>query len=456
VISATTFGVSLLLQNSENLPSLGKAWIVGSTPSVLATNVASTAAATITLGRDVTNAGAATVEMRDGSGHAVPAAVSYDGKTRVLTVSPNAPLANGQYSVHLHGLRDATGDTLSDAGISYTVGPPPDEVPPQTTILSAPLGVRATAPASITFTAHEPGAVFQCSLNNRPYRACTSPLRLTSASGPNVFRVFARDLAGNEDATPAVATWTYRAGVHGYWMLGRSGAIYPFGNALRFGIAATSTAVDLDIGPSGYGYWIVDSRGRVFASGDARFYGNAPVLAPGDSVTSISRTASGKGYWLFTARGTVYPFGDARFYGDMRAAHLNGMVVDSVRTASGRGYYMVGADGGVFSFGDARFHGSTGGLHLAAPVRAIVPDPDGAGYWLVSVDGGVFAFDAPFRGSMGNVHLNRPIVGMVAFGNGYLMVAADGGIFNFSSKPFYGSLGSHPPAIPIVSVAAFG
>ena len=45
---------------------------------------------------------------------------------------------------------------------------------------------------------------------------------------------------------------------------------------------------------------------------------------------------------------------------------------------------------------------------------------------------------------------------MVSFGNGYLMVASDGGIFNFSNKPFYGSLGSHPPSIPIVSVAAFG
>ena len=71
-------------------------------------------------------------------------------------------------------------------------------------------------------------------------------------------------------------------------------------------------------------------------------------------------------------------------------------------------------------------------------------------------DGGVFAFDAPFRGSMGGTHLNRPVVGMVAFGNGYLMVGADGGIFDFSSKPFLGSLGSRPPSIPIVSVAAFG
>jgi len=34
------------------------------------------------------------------------------------------------------------------------------------------------------------------------------------------------------------------------------------------------------------------------------------------------------------------------------------------------------------------------------------------------------------------------------------MVGADGGIFDFSSAGFLGSLGDHPPAAPIVSVAA--
>jgi hypothetical protein len=33
------------------------------------------------------------------------------------------------------------------------------------------------------------------------------------------------------------------------------------------------------------------------------------------------------------------------------------------------------------------------------------------------------------------------------------MVGEDGGIFNFSSSDFYGSLGSSPPARPVVSVA---
>jgi Tol biopolymer transport system component len=105
--------------------------------------------------------------------------------------------------------------------------------------------------------------------------------------------------------------------------------------------------------------------------------------------------------------------------------------------------------------GDAIFYGSTGNLTLNSPVKSLVPDPDGVGYWLIAGDGGVFSFDATFRGSMGSTPLNGPVVGMVSFGNGYLQVGSDGGIFNFSNLNFFGSLGGNPPAIPIVSVAAF-
>jgi hypothetical protein len=114
---------------------------------------------------------------------------------------------------------------------------------------------------------------------------------------------------------------------------------------------------------------------------------------------------------------------------------------------------MVASDGGIFAFGDARFHGSMGGRRLNAPVQSLVPAGDGGGYWLVASDGGIFAFDAPFRGSMGSQRLNKPVTGMVRFGDGYLMVGEDGGIFNFSSQAFAGSLGAHPPARPITSVA---
>ncbi|MCA1846862.1 MAG: hypothetical protein LC792_27445, partial [Actinobacteria bacterium] len=137
----------------------------------------------------------------------------------------------------------------------------------------------------------------------------------------------------------------------------------------------------------------------------------------------------------------------------MSANRLNGPVLGSVATPSGGGYYMVASDGGIFTFGDATFRGSTGNVTLNRPVMAMAPAPDSSGYWLVASDGGIFAFGVPFHGSMASYPLNKPISGLVPGRNGYLMVAQDGGIFSFGEVAFHGSLGAHPPASPVISVA---
>ena len=54
---------------------------------------------------------------------------------------------------------------------------------------------------------------------------------------------------------------------------------------------------------------------------------------------------------------------------------------------------------------------------------------------------------------MGGTRLNRPVVGIVRYGNGYLMVGSDGGIFDFSNQPFLGSLAGVGLPSAIVSVA---
>ena len=253
---------------------------------------------------------------------------------------------------------------------------------------------------------------------------------------------------------PSGSAGTVAQGGSGYWMLGRDGSVYAFGDAPHLGNAGPG-AVDIEPTRSGKGYWTLDAAGQVRPFGEAADLGSLPAgrLTAGEAVTSLSATPTGAGYWLFTDRGRVVPVGDARHLGDMSGTGLNAPVLDSVATPSGLGYYMVAADGGIFSFGDARFSGSMGGRPLNAPVESLVPDPDGTGYWLVAVDGGVFAFDAAFRGSMGDRRLNAPVTGMVANGAGYLMVAADGGIFNFSDRPFSGSLGNNPPAHAIVFAA---
>jgi hypothetical protein len=242
----------------------------------------------------------------------------------------------------------------------------------------------------------------------------------------------------------------------GYWMLSTDGRVYPFGGVTNLGNAVLTSgtiALKLEPTPFGSGYWVLRSDGQVQAFGDARAFGNG-AARPGERFASMSSTPSGQGYWLFTDRGRVLALGDAQFFGDMSAVPLNGPVLGSVATPTGRGYYMVASDGGIFAFGDASFYGSMGGKTLNAPVMAVVPRADNRGYWLVASDGGVFAFEAPFLGSMGGTRLNRPVVGMIRFGDGYMMVGSDGGIFNFSTQPFAGSLGSNPPATPVISVGA--
>jgi type VII secretion-associated serine protease mycosin len=456
IVVATTFGISILIQNPPHLPTLSNTWIADTSPAALATNVASAVTPVLTLDHIAMNVDDTSVQLLDAAGNEVSQTPAWNLGGGTVTITPDAPLADGAYTVRVDGLSDGSIDEFGDYFLPFTVGATPDKTAPGTALVSPPTGYRGISAATLKFTSNDGTATFECSLDNEKYHSCTSPVHVDVEKGAHSFRVFARDAAGNEDATPAPTTWTFRPPPKGYWMVSRTGVVYHFGTVPGFGNAATTVAADIEPSKSGFGYWVVDAFGRVFAFGDAVARGNASGLLLGETVTSLSRTASGNGYWLFTSRGRVLPFGDAHFYGDLRARVLNGPIRDSVRTASGHGYFMVAADGGVFAFGDAVYKGSTGGTHISAPIRTLVADADGTGYWLVGADGSVYAFAATNRGSMQGVPLNRPIAGMVGFGNGYLMVGSDGGIFNFSNKPYLGSLGGNPPANPIVSVAVYG
>ena len=121
------------------------------------------------------------------------------------------------------------------------------------------------------------------------------------------------------------------------------------------------------------------------------------------------------------------------------------------------GYWMDATDGGIFAYGTAAFAGSMGNKHLNRPIVGMAETNDDKGYWMVASDGGIFAFgNAQFSGSMGNKHLNAPIVGMAAApGGGYWMVASDGGIFSFGpGAHFYGSMGNRHLNKPIVGMTA--
>jgi hypothetical protein len=68
--------------------------------------------------------------------------------------------------------------------------------------------------------------------------------------------------------------------------------------------------------PTGAGYWLVGRDGGVFSFGDASFDGSVPgIPLQVNDIVGMAATRSGAGYWLVAADGGVFSFGDARFFG---------------------------------------------------------------------------------------------------------------------------------------------
>ena len=107
--------------------------------------------------------------------------------------------------------------------------------------------------------------------------------------------------------------------------------------------------------------------------------------------------AAGGGHWDC---GPHFPMGQVLDMARGGTTTTTGGAVEICSTPSGNGYWICGSDGGVFTYGDAGFYGSLGNLDLAAPIVGMTPTPSGQGYWLLGADGGVFTFgDARFYGA---------------------------------------------------------
>ena len=102
-------------------------------------------------------------------------------------------------------------------------------------------------------------------------------------------------------------------------------------------------------------------------------------------------------------------------------------------THDGRGYWLVASDGGIFAFGDAPFLGSLGNIAINEPIVGMAATRDGRGYWMVGMDGGVYGEgDAPFDGSLGNKLIMWPILGIMATPDGgYSLVDESGNPVHF-------------------------
>jgi putative cofactor-binding repeat protein len=84
---------------------------------------------------------------------------------------------------------------------------PIDRQPPKTRIVRGPARVTFKREAKFRFASSEAQSTFQCRLDKKKWRRCTSPYKRSVKPGKHVFRVRAIDRFGNVDPTPARFGW---------------------------------------------------------------------------------------------------------------------------------------------------------------------------------------------------------------------------------------------------------
>ncbi len=94
--------------------------------------------------------------------------------------------------------------------LTLVAAPAAQAAVPNTTITAGANGASVLpGPVSFAFTADLGGSTFECSIDDAPYAACTSPQTFNLAFGTHFFRVRAVNGA-DVDPTPAVDYWVVR------------------------------------------------------------------------------------------------------------------------------------------------------------------------------------------------------------------------------------------------------
>jgi hypothetical protein len=96
------------------------------------------------------------------------------------------------------GYGDTTQDACPQSALSQVACPVPD-----TTVTKKPKRTRANAKVKVKFTATVAGSTFQCSLDGRKFRPCTSPYKKKLGVGSHSLRIRAVSPAGLVDPKPA-------------------------------------------------------------------------------------------------------------------------------------------------------------------------------------------------------------------------------------------------------------
>jgi hypothetical protein len=230
-------------------------------------------------------------------------------------------LSVASHTVSVRAIDAAANTDASPATRTWTVTPPADTTPPDTTITSGPSGSTTATSASVSFTSTESGSTFECQLDAGAYGSCTSPKAYTGLGvGSHTFSVRATDIAGNVDPAPATATWTITAsatGVNPPTLVSESETSWTTtasSKSLTYSVQAGDTIVAYamsgdssdPLAISGGATWTL--RQRVLFTSYAPVYAwTAKATSAGTLTTTVRRTAGGDafGFDVLVFRGSA-------------------------------------------------------------------------------------------------------------------------------------------------------
>ena len=134
-----------------------------------------------------------------------------DGGTYTACTSPftSSALADGSHTFDVYAVDMLGNADASPASHTWTL----DTTAPDTTILTKPISLDNDSTPTFTFSGSDGTgsgvASFMCRMDGGTYTACTSPFTSPAlADGSHTFDVYAVDMLGNADASPASYTWT--------------------------------------------------------------------------------------------------------------------------------------------------------------------------------------------------------------------------------------------------------
>ena len=104
---------------------------------------------------------------------------------------------------------DPTGIAAEVCGVIQTFVRPggTDTTRPDTLFEAKPPARTNKTSATFTFSSSELGSTFRCKLDGGAFNPCTAPVYTGLTAGSHTLQVYARDLAGNDDLSPASYTW---------------------------------------------------------------------------------------------------------------------------------------------------------------------------------------------------------------------------------------------------------